>query len=67
MKYLNYILIALGTCIAMYAKAVASQHQFLLIAGIVLLMIGVYRVSKTIPSKKTSQDVFTVKEEDEDI
>ena len=55
MKYLNYILIILGAFVAMYAKTGASQNQYILIGGIVVLMIGVYRVSKTIPSKSDNQ------------
>lgn len=51
MKYINYILILLGAFIAMYAKAGAEQNQALLVIGIVMLMLGIYRVSKTIPSK----------------
>ncbi len=53
MKYLNYILILVGAIVAMYAKVNdANQNQYILIVGIVLLMIGVYRISKTIPSKR---------------
>ena len=51
MKYFNYILIIVGAFVAMYAKVGASQNQYLLIGGIVLLMIGIYRVSKTISSR----------------
>ncbi|WP_044632143.1 hypothetical protein [Neotamlana sedimentorum] len=51
MKYLNYILIIIGAVIAMYAKAGANQNQIILIVGIVLLMVGAYRVSRTISSK----------------
>ncbi len=52
MKYLNYILILIGAVVAIYSKAEDDQNQYILIGGIVLLMIGVYRISKTIPSKK---------------
>lgn len=52
MKYLNYILILIGAIVAMYAKAGKAQNQLILIVGIVILMIGIYRISKTIPSKK---------------
>ncbi|GGD08142.1 hypothetical protein [Hyunsoonleella pacifica] len=51
MKYFNYILIIIGAIVAMYAKAGESQNQIILIVGIVVLMIGVYRITKTIPSK----------------
>jgi len=51
MKYLNYILILVGAIIAMYAKVDEQQNQFLLMIGIVFLMMGVYRISKLVPSK----------------
>ncbi|WP_027137529.1 hypothetical protein [Gaetbulibacter saemankumensis] len=60
MKYLNYILILIGAIVAVYAKAEADQNQFILILGIVLLMIGVYRISKKVPSR-------TKEEENQDI
>ena len=56
MKYLNYILIIIGAAVAMYAKVGASQNQYILICGIVLLMIGIYRISKTIPSKRDAEN-----------
>lgn len=51
MKYLNYLLIIIGAVVAIYSKAEAEQNQYVLIGGIVLLMIGIYRISRTIPSK----------------
>ena len=48
MKYLNYILIVIGATVAIYSKAGEQQNQYILIGGIVLLMIGIYRISKTI-------------------
>ncbi|MFD2727693.1 hypothetical protein [Hyunsoonleella rubra] len=56
MKYFNYVLILLGTTVSIYAKAGADQNQFLLIGGIVVLMVGIYRLSKTIPSKKKGEN-----------
>jgi putative Mn2+ efflux pump MntP len=56
MKYLNYILIIIGAFVAMYAKIGADQNQYILIGGIVLLMIGIYRISKTIPSRHQNKD-----------
>ncbi|MDO6761551.1 hypothetical protein Q4566_15165 [Tamlana sp. 2_MG-2023] len=57
MKYLNYILIAVGAFVAMYAKTNAEQNQYVLIGGIVVLMIGIYRVAKTVPSKTEREEV----------
>ncbi|MGZ0016661.1 hypothetical protein [Yeosuana sp. AK3] len=56
MKYLNYILIVLGSIIAIYAKTGTNQNEYILIGGVVVLMIGVYRISKTIPSKYDQDD-----------
>ncbi|GAA4883116.1 hypothetical protein GCM10023311_01540 [Flaviramulus aquimarinus] len=56
MKYLNYIFIIIGAFVAMYAKTGTGQNQYILIGGIVLLMIGVYRIARTIPSKSDSED-----------
>lgn len=56
MKYFNYLLILLGAIIAMYAKAGERQNQYILIAGIVVLMIGIYRIAKTIPSRKNNDN-----------
>jgi LPXTG-motif cell wall-anchored protein len=50
MKYINYILIIFGASVAIYAKTGTEQNVFILIAGIVMLMLGIYRISKTIPS-----------------
>lgn len=51
MKYINYILIIFGAFVALYAKTGTEQNVFILIIGIVMLMLGIYRISKTIPSK----------------
>ncbi|WP_405296965.1 hypothetical protein [Algibacter sp. Ld11] len=55
MKYLNYILILIGAVIAMYAKVDAEQNQYLLMVGIVFLMMGVYRISRLVPSRKDEE------------
>ena len=48
---INYLLILIGAFVAIYANAEKEQNLFVLIVGLVLLMIGVYRISKKIPSK----------------
>ncbi|OBQ56636.1 hypothetical protein [Tamlana sp. s12] len=57
MKYLNYILIVIGAFVAMYAKTNANQNQYVLIGGIVVLMLGIYRVARTVPSKSDHEDL----------
>ena len=56
MKNINYFLIVLGALVALYAKAGGAQNQLILIAGIVVLMIGIYRIAKTIPSKRDNNE-----------
>ncbi|MFH4965613.1 hypothetical protein V8G69_11470 [Gaetbulibacter sp. M235] len=63
MKYLNYILIVLGSIVAIYAKNGTEQNEYILIGGIVVLMIGVYRISKTIPSRKDDDNDFIKEDE----
>jgi general stress protein CsbA len=64
MKYLNYILILLGSIVAISAKSGTEQNEYILIGGIVVLMIGVYRISKRIPSKNDDDTNDFIKEED---
>lgn len=56
MKYLNYLFIIIGAVVAMYAKTGTEQNQYILIGGIALLMVGIYRITKTIPSKNDEED-----------
>jgi hypothetical membrane protein len=62
MKYLNYILIVIGATVAIYSKAEDQQNQYILIGGIMLLMIGIYRISKTIPSKNDDEGDSNIQE-----
>ena len=55
-KNINYIFILVGAIGTFYAEKQEPQNQFLLIGGVVLLMIGIYRISKHIPSKKDQND-----------
>ncbi len=56
------MLIVLGAFVAIYANRSETQNQYILIGGIVLLMIGIYRISRTIPSKE-DQDTDSNEEE----
>jgi len=55
-RILSYILIVIGGIVAIYAQARDDQNQYILIAGIVILMLGVYNVSRNIPSKKDTEE-----------
>ncbi len=59
MKHLNYVLIIMGALVAIYAKAEAEQNQLVLVFGIVVLMVGVYRIARTIPSRQQDENSET--------
>lgn len=65
-KLLNYLFIIVGAGIAIYAQADEQQDTLILVIGIVVLMIGIYRISKTIGDKPKGPDGF-VKTEDDDL
>ena len=54
-RIINLLLIIIGGFVAIYAKAGMEQNQYVLIGGIMILMIGVYRISKRIPSKNDQE------------
>lgn len=54
-RLINVLLIIFGAIVAVYAKAGAEQNVYILIAGIILLMLGVYRISRNIPSKNDQE------------
>ncbi|NMH86077.1 hypothetical protein [Flavivirga algicola] len=56
MKYFDYILIILGAIVAVYAKYDTKQNEYILMGGIVILMIGIYRISRNIPSKHDREE-----------
>ncbi len=55
-KYINLFCILFGALIAFYANAEKDQNVYLLILGISLLVIGLYRLSSTISSKRSDKD-----------
>ncbi|WP_299124726.1 hypothetical protein [uncultured Winogradskyella sp.] len=66
-RLINFICIVVGGAIALYAQAEVRQNTYLLMGGIVLLMFGIYRVSRNIPSKYDNEEEETfIKSEDED-
>ena len=56
MKYLNYLLIIIGSLVAFYSETGTGKNEYMLIGGVALLMIGIYRISKTIPSNNDKND-----------
>ncbi|NRR92523.1 hypothetical protein HSX10_13190 [Winogradskyella undariae] len=65
-RSLNFMCILVGGIIAFYAQAQQEQNTYLLIGGIALLMVGVYRTSRNIPSKHEESEESFVKTEKED-
>lgn len=67
-KIINLICIVVGAAIAIYSKAEEQQNEYLLIVGIFLLMFGLYRLSRNVPSKfeNEKEETFVKTEEDED-
>ncbi len=66
-RLINLICIAAGGLVALYAQAQEQQNMYLLMGGLVLLMFGIYRTSRNIPSKFDKQEEETfIKTEDED-
>ncbi|MBO6607308.1 hypothetical protein [Psychroserpens sp.] len=55
-RVVSYILIVLGGIVAIYAQAGELQNQMVLIAGIVILMVGIYSISRNIPSKNQDDE-----------
>jgi hypothetical protein len=55
-RVLNFICIVTGGLVTVYAKAQESQNTYLLMGGLVLLMFGIYRTSRNIPSKHEQQE-----------
>lgn len=55
-RSVNIILILTGGLIALYAQAEDNQNVYILIGGIVMLMTGLYRLSRGISDKRNSED-----------
>lgn len=66
MKYLNYILILIGAIVAIYAKSGIEQNQYILIGGISMLMVGIYRISKSIPSRDNDNENLDANENEKE-
>ncbi|RMZ51165.1 hypothetical protein EB822_04770 [Flavobacteriaceae bacterium PRS1] len=61
----NFILIFVGGIIALYANAEEQQEMYILLIGIMILMFGLYRLSRGISSKnKNSQEHTNLDEEE---
>jgi uncharacterized membrane protein HdeD (DUF308 family) len=66
-QILNYILILIGSIVAIYAQNDEQQNVLILVLGIVVLMSGIYRIARQIPSKFDSDDDNHINRDDESI
>jgi len=64
-RNINLILIVIGGGIAIYAEAGEQQNVYILISGLLVLMIGLYRFSKQIPDKEPIDETENKNEENE--
>jgi len=55
-RTINFILILIGGIVSFYAKAGDTQNTYILLGGVMLLMIGLYRLSRGISSKSDDKD-----------
>jgi len=55
-RIISYILILIGAFVAIYAQAGEDQNQYILLGGIVVLMLGIYRISRNIPNKNNQEE-----------
>ena len=64
-KLFTYVLIVIGAFVAIYAQYCSDNKEVFLGLGVVVLLLGLMRLSRTIPSKKEEQSY--IKSEDDDI
>ena len=61
----NFILIFVGGIIALYANAEEQQEMYILLIGIMILMFGLYRLSRGISDRhETPNDNVNLDEEE---
>jgi hypothetical protein len=65
-RLLNFILIFVGGIIALYANAEEQQDVYILLVGIVILMFGLYRLSRGISSRSETNHISDTKDEEDE-
>jgi len=64
-RVINIVFILVGGAIALYANPEEDQNEYLLIFGVVILMIGLYRLSKGIRGNKPTEPLVKTEDEEE--
>lgn len=62
-KNLNLILIVIGGFVSVYAQSLEEKNTLFMFGGLVLLMIGLMRLSQKIPSKKEKESFIESEDE----
>jgi uncharacterized membrane protein YqgA involved in biofilm formation len=65
-RLINALSIIIGGSIALYVQAQEEQNIVVLMIGIVLLMFGIYRTSRNIPSKFDQKEEESLIETEDD-
>lgn len=67
-RIINIISIVVGGAIVLIYNVGENENEYLLIGGIVLLMFGLYRISRNTPSRldNPQEESFVKTEKDED-
>ena len=61
----NFILIFVGGIIALYANAEEDEELYILLIGVMILMFGLYRLSRGISDRKLNSDEASNIDEEE--
>jgi sulfite exporter TauE/SafE len=61
----NFVLILVGGLIALYADAEEQQEVYILLIGIMILMFGLYRLSRGISNKAEDNNESSNNDEEE--
>ena len=63
-KFLTYVLILVGAAFIIYDQLSAVENTYALVIGLILLMFGLYRLSRGIKGSQPEQP-YIVNEEEE--
>jgi hypothetical protein len=55
-RNISYFLVLFGGVLAIYEQSLEASNHYILIAGLAMLMIGIYSISKRVSSKNNKED-----------
>jgi len=65
-RIIYFACIVIGLFVAFYAQAREQQNRFILVGGIILLMFGLYHISKGITPKKEDSNFIVTERDDKE-